>query len=175
MDFEIEKATEILRQTPATLSRLLEGLSEEWTTGESGRDSWNAFDVVGHLIHGEKTDWIPRARIILAHGENKTFVPFDRFAQFEDSKGKSLAELLEEFAKLRGENLQSLSEMRLTDEKLDLKGIHPELGEVTLRELLATWVVHDLNHTRQIVTSLAKRYEGNVGAWQEYLSILQLK
>ena len=173
MEFEIEKAVEILSQTPHTVRNLLEGLSDEWFLGESKKDSWNPFDIVGHFIHGEKTDWIPRARIILAQGENLEFVPFDRFAQFEDSKEKSLVELLDLFAKLRDENLQSLAEMDLTEERLDLKGMHPELGEVTLRQLLSTWVVHDLNHIRQIVTVMARNYESNAGPWREYLSILQ--
>ena len=131
------------------------------------------FDIVGHLIHGEETDWIPRARIILEHGDKQTFVPFDRFAQFENSKGKSLTQLLDEFAKLRAENLDTLRSWSLTDAQLDLEGMHPELGRVTLRQLLATWVVHDLNHVRQIVTAMAKRYEGEVGVWKEYLSILK--
>jgi hypothetical protein len=124
------------------------------------------------LIHGEETDWIPRARIILQQGENRTFVPFDRFAQHERSKGKSLAQLLDEFAELRRENLDTLRSWSLTDTQLDLEGIHPELGRVTLRQLLGTWVVHDLNHIRQITTVMAKRYEEEVGPWKEYLSIL---
>ena len=173
MDFEIDKAIEVLSRTPRVVRQLVEGISDEWTRGDSEKDSWNPFDIVGHFIHGEKTDWIPRARIILAQGENLEFVPFDRFAQFEDSKEKSLVELLDLFAKLRDENLQSLAEMDLTEERLELKGMHPELGEVTLRQLLSTWVVHDLNHIRQIVTVMASNYVGNVGPWRDYLSILQ--
>ncbi len=134
---------------------------------------WQPFDIIGHLIHGEKTDWIPRARIILGQGENLTFVPFDRFAQFENSKGKSVTQLLDEFAALRAENISTLRSWKLTDDQLALEGIHPELGRVTLRQLLATWVVHDLNHVRQIVTTMAKRYDSEVGVWKEYLSILQ--
>ena len=125
------------------------------------------------MIHGEETDWIPRAEIILAQGENPTFEPFDRFAQIEKSKGKTLNELLETFAALRTKNLETLRRMNLTEEKLQLKGIHPELGEVTLEQLIATWAVHDLTHIRQIVTVLANKYAENVGAWKEYLSILQ--
>lgn len=143
------------------------------TTPEQRVEPWSPFDVIGHLIHGEETDWVPRARIILEQGENLTFVPFDRFAQFEKSKGRSLAELLDEFERLRLENLGTLRSWNLNDPKLDLEGMHPELGRVTLRQLLATWVVHDLNHIRQIVTGMAKKYDGEVGIWREYLSILK--
>jgi DinB superfamily len=136
-------------------------------------ENWNPFDIVGHLIHGEETDWIPRAEIILAQGKNRTFLPFDRFAQFEKSQGKTLSELLETFVRLRKENLEKLQQMNLTSEQLKLKGIHPELGEVNLEQLLSTWVVHDLTHLRQIVIVLAKKYSENVGVWKEYLSILQ--
>ena len=129
--------------------------------------------MVGHLIHGELTDWIPRAKIILARGENLTFTPFDRFAQFENSKGKSLHELLDEFEALRSENLMRLEAMDVTAEKLKLKGMHPELGEVDLAQLLSTWAVHDLNHIRQIVKFMAEKYAENVGPWKEYLLILQ--
>ncbi|MEO6335085.1 MAG: DinB family protein, partial [Pyrinomonadaceae bacterium] len=126
----------------------------------------------GHLIHGEETDWIPRARIVLAQGDDPTFVPFDRFAQFENSAGNSLGQLLDKFEKLRAENIDLLRSWKLSDDHLSLEAMHPELGRVTLRQLLATWVVHDLNHVRQIATAMAKRYETAVGPWQEYLSIL---
>jgi len=129
--------------------------------------------VLGHLIHGEETDWIPRARIILANSDDRTFTPFDRFAMFENSKGKSVKQLLDEFDRKRIESLDTLRSWNLTDEQLDREGVHPELGSVTLRQLLATWVVHDLTHLRQIVTIMAKRYETEVGVWREYLSILQ--
>lgn len=151
---------------------MLEGLSDEWTIEPNDAESWSAFDVVGHLIHGEETDWIPRAKIILAQGENVRFEPFDRFAQFEKSKGKSLGDLLDEFEKLRADNLETLAGFNLTNETLDLRGIHPELGEVNMRQLLATWVVHDLNHIRQITVVLAKKYAGDVGPWTQYLTIL---
>ena len=173
MKFEIKKTIEILSQTPDTVKSLLGNLSDDWTQNDSETETWSAFDIVGHLIHGEETDWIPRAEIILAQGENLTFEPFDRFAQFEKSKGKTLNELLETFAALRSKNLETLRGMNLTEEKLKLKGIHPELGEVTLEQLLATWAVHDLGHIKQIVTVLANKYTENVGAWKEYLSILQ--
>ena len=173
MKFQIEKAVEILSQTPGTVKSLLGNLSDNWTANAPDSDNWSPFDIVGHLIHGEETDWIPRAEIILAQGENLTFEPFDRFAQFEKSKGKTLNELLECFAASRTKNLGILREMNLTEEKLKLKGIHPELGEVTLKQLLATWVVHDLSHIKQLVTVLADRYAENVGVWKQYLSILQ--
>lgn len=173
MKFQIEKAVEMLSQTPATVKSLLANLSDDWTENASDSKSWSAFDIVGHLIHGEETDWIPRAEIILGQGENSTFEPFDRFAQFEKSKDKTLNELIETFAGLRAKNLETLREMNLTEEKLKLKGVHPELGEVTLEQLIATWVVHDLNHIKQIATVLAYKYAENVGAWKQYLSILQ--
>lgn len=172
MRFDINQAIEILSQTPATLRSMLSNLSENWTHGGS-LDDWNPYIIVGHLIHGEITDWIPRARLILAQGENRTFEAFDRFAQFEHSKGKTLAELLDEFEKLRGECLAELRAMSIRPEDLDLRADHPALGEVTLEMLLSTWVVHDLNHIRQIVVFMAKGYEQNVGPWKEYLSILQ--
>ncbi len=172
MQFKLEQAAEILAQTPGTLRAMLTPLSEGWTGGGSQND-WSPYDIVGHLIHGELTDWIPRARIILAQGENVTFTPYDRFAQFENSRGKSLPELLDEFERLRSENLRELKSMNITAESLALTGMHPELGEVTLEKLLSTWVVHDLNHIRQIVKFMAEKYAENVGVWKEYLLILQ--
>ena len=173
MKFQIEQAVEILSRTPATVKSLLANLSEDWTKKNENSENWSPFDVVGHLIHGEETDWIPRAEIILAQGEHPTFESFDRFAQFEKSKGKSLNELIETFARLRRENLETIQSWKLTEEQLNLKAIHPELGEVNLEQLLATWVVHDLTHIRQIATVLAQKYAGNVGVWREYLSILK--
>ena len=176
MEFEVSRAIEVLSATPSTLRALMGNLSDDWVAVNRESDSspgpWEAFDVIGHLIHGEETDWIPRARIILEEGKNLTFVPFDRFAQFEKSKGKSLAALLDEFERLRSDNIDELRSWNLTDAQLDLEGMHPELGLVTLRQLLATWVVHDLNHVRQIATAMAKKYDGEVGPWKEYLSIL---
>ena len=173
MNFQLSQTIEILSQTPQTVKSLLENLSDEWVFASDGENSWSPFDVIGHYIHGEETDWITRAEIILAQGENLTFEPFDRFAQFEKSKNKTLSELLETFADLRRKNIETLKSWNLTEEHLNLKGIHPELGEVTLRQLLATWVVHDLTHIRQIVSIMAKRYAENVGEWKAYLSILQ--
>ena len=189
MRFSVEKSIEVLSATPGTLRSLLAGLSNDWTgtlpsdadaSAEGNRTpqsdtpnrAWDAFDVVGHLIHGEETDWIPRARIILEQGDDRTFVPFDRFAQFEKSRGRSLTDLLSEFERLRRANIDELHGWELTDAQLDLEGTHPELGRVTLRQLVATWVVHDLNHVRQIATAMAKKYDGEVGPWKEYLSIL---
>lgn len=173
-NFSITGAVEVLTRTPEVLRSLLFGLSDEWIGFPTdSRDRWEPYDVVGHLIHGEHTDWIPRARIILSHGDDRTFVPFDRFAQFEKSKGKSVAMLINDFEQLRTSNLDTLSSWNLTEEQLSLEGIHPELGSVTLRQLLSTWVVHDLNHIKQIVTIMARRYEDEVGVWKQYLSILQ--
>jgi hypothetical protein len=170
--FSVNEACEILERTPKVVRSMLEGLSDGWTTG-GDESNWAPFDIVGHFIHGELTDWIPRAKIILAQGENRTFEPFDRLAQFELSKGKSPAELLDEFEQFRAESLAELRSWNLTDDRLSLTGTHPELGEVTLEQLLATWVVHDLTHIRQIATSIARRYEQTVGPWKEYLSILK--
>lgn len=173
MDFQLSQAIEILSQTPATVKSLLGNLSDEWIFASDGEKSWTPFDVIGHYIHGEETDWIPRAEIILAQGENLTFEPFDRFAQFEKSEGKTFSELLDAFADLRRKNIKTLKSWDLTEEQLRLEGIHPELGEVSLEQLLATWVVHDLTHIRQIVSVMAKQYSENVGEWKNYLSILR--
>lgn len=173
MKFSLEKSIEILSQTPATVNSLLGNLSDEWTLSDDNKDNWSPFDVVGHYLHAEQTDWIPRAEIILKQGENRAFEPFDRFAQFEISKGKTLTELLENFAAERRESLETLESWDLTDEQLQLKGIHPEFGEVTLEQLISTWVVHDLTHIRQLVQVLAKNYSENVGPWKDYLSILK--
>ena len=172
MEFELNKAIEILNRTPSTLSALLSGLSEEWQFQNEGPETWSSFDVVGHLIHGEETDWIPRARIILEEGEERPFEPFDRFAMFENSKGKSIQQLLETFARLRSDNLEQMRAMNLTPQLLEKRGRHPALGVVTLKQLLATWVVHDLNHIGQIVRVMAKQYRNEVGPWAQYLSVL---
>ena len=180
MNFDLARSIEVLSGTPGALISLTGDLSDDWIFRE-GRDAqaesrdqtWSPFDVIGHLIHGEETDWIPRARIILAQGDDPTFIPFDRFAQFENSNGKSLQDLLDEFAALRAGNLETLRSWDLRKDQLGLEGNHPELGRVTLRQLISTWVVHDLTHIRQIVTAMAKRYEGEVGPWREYLSILR--
>lgn len=172
MEFQLEHATEILRRTPATLNSLLRQLPQEWIVSNEGAETWSVFDIVGHLIHGEEADWIPRARVILEHGESRAFAPFDRFAMFEQSRGKTLGELLDRFEQLRGESLRELAAMNLTPEMLSKRGMHPELGAVTLGQLLSTWVVHDLGHIAQIARVMAKQYGEAVGAWQAYLPVL---
>ena len=173
MQFELQDAIEILSRTPATLNSMLRDISEPWLAQNEGPETWSPYDIVGHLIHGEETDWIPRAKIILEHGEARAFEPFDRVAMFEKSRGKSIAELLDTFAALRKENLHELTEMNLTPTLLEKRGKHPELGVVTLKQLLASWVVHDLGHVRQVVRVMAKQYRDTVGPWRAYLSILE--
>ena len=173
MEFELESAIAILKRTPATLNSLLRDLPEPWLVQNEGPATWSPYDVIGHLIHGEETDWIPRAKIILEHGETRVFEPFDRVAMFEESNSKSIAELLDTFAQLRAENLRELQAMNLTAALLDERGCHPELGVVTLRQLLSTWVVHDLGHIRQVVRVMSKQYRDAVGPWRAYLSILE--
>lgn len=170
--FSVGDASEVLRATPATVRALVGDLSKAWTASSSNPESWGVFDIVGHLVHGEETDWIRRSRIILEQSDKRTFETFDRTAMFERSSGKTLDQLIDEFATLREKNVGTLLSWNLTDEQLDLRGVHPELGEVTLKQLLATWVAHDLTHLRQIVTVMAKRYDGEVGPWRRYLSIL---
>jgi hypothetical protein len=172
MPFRLEQAIEALERTPAVLRAMLAGLSEPWVMNNYGPETWSPFDVVGHLIHGEKSDWIPRARIILDHGGSKPFEPFDRYAQYEASRGSTIDALLNEFESLRKQSLESLRSMKLTDAQLALPGTHPALGPVTLRNLLATWVCHDLNHIHQIAKSMAYQYRDEVGAWREYITIL---
>lgn len=173
MSFQLTEAIAILERTPATFRGMLDGLNAAWTTANEGPDTFSAFDNVGHLIHGERTDWIPRARIILDQGANRRFEPYDRFAQVRESKGKSLAQLLDEFENLRSENIATLRGWNLSDTELALEGEHPELGPVTLRQLLAAWVVHDLGHVAQTARVLSKRYRETVGPWRAYLPVLE--
>lgn len=161
-----------LAATPAVLDAWLRPLPIWWTHATEGENTWSPFDVVGHLIHGERTDWLPRLRRILEHGEAKPFDPFDRFAQFEASRGKTLAELLDEFADVRARSLEALTAHQLTEADLDRRGRHPALGVVTVRQLLATWVVHDLDHVMQIARVMAHQYGEHVGPWRAYLRIL---
>jgi hypothetical protein len=170
--FSIDEAVAILSRTPATLDALLRRLPDAWIAASEGGETWSPFDVVGHLIHGERTDWIPRARIILEQGETRTFEKFDRFAQLAASKDRPLSALLDEFASLRRQNLDELNALKLTDADLDRRGRHPELGVVTLRQLLATWVAHDLDHIVQIARVLATQYSDEVGPWRAYLRII---
>jgi hypothetical protein len=170
--FAMDEGVAILSRTPATLDALLRGLPDGWIAAHEGGDTWSPFDVLGHLIHGDQTDWLPRARIILAHGEARAFDKFDRFAQFEHSKGRTLASLLDEFALLRAQNLRELAALQLTPADLDRRGRHPELGPVTLGQLLATWVAHDLDHVIQISRTLGRQYSDAVGPWRAYLRII---
>ncbi|KAA3641395.1 MAG: DinB family protein [Bacteroidetes bacterium] len=173
MNFNLKESIQILTRTPEVIEILLTGLPNEWIHNNEGPDTWSPFDIVGHLIHGEKTDWIPRAEIILSDKEDKTFVPFDRFAQFENSKGKTLGQLLTEFKEIRQENIKALEAMQIDDVKLEKTGIHPDFGEVTLKQLLATWTVHDLSHIHQMTRVLGKNYRTEAGPWRAFISILQ--
>ncbi len=175
MSFDLNEAIALLERTPAALRALLSGLPEPWIVADEGPETFSAFDNVGHLIQGERADWIPRARIILAQGASRRFEPFDRFAQKRDNEGKSLAQLLDEFTQLRAENLAALRGWQLTERELALEGEHPALGPVSLRQLLATWVVHDLGHVAQTSRVMAKRYREAVGPWRAYLPVLDRK
>jgi hypothetical protein len=168
----MDEAVAVLERTPAALDALLRGLPDGWIAANEGAGTWSPFDVVGHLIHGERTDWLPRARIILEHGETRAFDQFDRFAQFRDSDGRSLDALLDEFAALRRRSLDALAALALTEADLDRRGGHPELGVVTLRNLLATWVAHDLDHVSQVARVMARQYAEEVGPWSRYLRII---
>lgn len=173
MNFSFNKSIEILERTPKVLELMLENLSDEWTMNNEGPETWSPYDVLGHLIHGEQTDWITRTKIILSDSPDKAFKPFDRFAQFEESRGKSLTNLLDEFKKARKENLKFLKGLNLSEEDLDRTGIHPKFGDITLRQLLSTWTIHDLSHIAQIARVMSKQYKEAVGPWVEYLPILQ--
>ena len=172
MDFNLTAGTHVLERTPRILRAMLDGLPPEWTDATEGPDTWSPYVIVGHLIHGERTDWIPRAQIILAQGPERRFAPYDRFAQFRESQGKTLHELLDEFAQLRAENVTTLTQWHLTDRELALEGEHPAFGRVSLRQLLATWVAHDLSHVAQIGRVMAKQYRDAVGPWRAYLPIM---
>ena len=173
MAFDLDDALAVLERTPATLDALLRGLPDAWIYQTEGPHTWSPFDVVGHLVHGEKTDWIARAEIILRQGESRPFDPFDRFAMFEASKGLSIGDLLDAFVMLRARNLAVLKSWNLQPDDFARRGTHPALGTVTLGQLLATWTAHDLSHLRQIARTMAKRYAEAVGPWQEYLPVMQ--
>ena len=173
MPFEFEHAIAILERTPQVLNALLRDVPRGWVMNNEGGESWSPFDVVGHFIQGEKTDWIPRAHIILAHGESQPFEPFDRFAQFEASKGKTITQLLDEFADLRRQNVAALRDMNLQASDFARTGMHPALGVVTLAQLIATWVAHDLDHLTQIARTMCRQYTDEVGPWRAYLGSLQ--
>jgi hypothetical protein len=172
VDYQNDEAVAILRRTPLTLKALLTGLPEAWTTSTEGPGTWSAYDIVGHLLAGEEADWIERTRTILEHGEQRPFDSFNRAAMFEDYQGFSLEQLLSAFEEARNKNLETLRDFSITPEKLALKGTHPALGTVTLSQLLATWVAHDLNHIGQIVEVMSRQYADAVGPWIVYLGIL---
>jgi len=173
MDFNINKSLEILEKTPEVIEKLLSELSPEWIVNNEGADSWSPYDIVGHLIHGEKTDWVQRTKIILSETGSKNFVPFDRFAQFTESQEKSLNDLVSEFKKIRSENLAYIRSLEINNDMLDKKAVHPSFGEVTLRQLLSAWTVHDLAHIAQIAGVMAKQYKAAVGPWIEYFRVLE--
>jgi hypothetical protein len=171
--FDLDQCVEVLERTPQVVRELLAGLPADWTRHNEGGDTWSPYDVVGHLIHGEKADWIPRLEIILGPGADKRFPPFDRLAQFHDSGGRSLEDLIEEFGERRRASLERLRSFQLTEADFDRSGVHPEFGPVTLRQLLATWVAHDLDHIVQIARVMAKQMVGEVGPWIAYLRVLR--
>jgi hypothetical protein len=173
MDFDLPAGIAVLERTPHTLRALLSGLPTTWTGATEGPETWSPYVIVGHLIHGERADWMPRARLILDQGPERRFTPYDRLAQFRESEGKSLAGLLDEFTRLRAANLDTLAGWRLTDAELALEGEHPDFGPVTLRQLLATWVAHDLGHVAQTARVMAKQYREAVGPWRAYLPVLE--
>jgi hypothetical protein len=173
MEQNLDQTISLLAHTPATLNALLRDLPETWTQKNEGKNTWSPFDIMGHLIYAERTDWMPRARMILQHGETRQFEPFDRGGHIQETQGKSLDQLLDEFARIRAENLRDLRALNLQPEHLALRGQHPALGAVTLSELLATWPVHDLTHLHQISRVLAHQYREAVGPWSAYLGVLQ--
>ena len=169
----LEECVAVLTRTPATFDAMLRDLPEQWITATEGPGTWSPYVVIGHLIHGEKTDWVPRLMIILDHGPDHPFEPFDRKAQFRDSQGKSMSELLDEFSQRRADNLERLRTFDLQPAQLELTGTHPALGRVTLRQLLATWTASDLGHILQASRVMAKRYKDDVGPWAQYLSVMR--
>lgn len=172
-EFTLERSVEVLERTPGVLEAMTAGLSDFWIRRNEGDGTWSPFDVVGHLVHGERTDWIPRLSSILEHGGAEPFEPFDRFAQLEENRGRALDELLSEFRELRQRNLARLAGFRVGSGDLARTGIHPDFGEVTLRQLLATWATHDLGHVAQIARVMARQYGEEVGPWREYLRVLE--
>ena len=173
MEFELEQAIEILYRTPSILRSIFSRLGDPWVHNNYGDKTFSPFDVVGHLIHGERTDWMVRAKVILKNGEAQPFEPFNRYAMYEASQGKTIDELLDTFETLRRKNVDDLIAMELTPGQLQLRGTHPQLGPVTLKELLAMWVVHDLNHIAQIAKAMAFQYRDHVGPWLPHASILR--
>ena len=172
MQFNLDSSYEILERTPAVLRSLLKNLSDEWILNNEGAETFSPFDVLGHLIHGEKTDWPDRIAMILEHGTSKTFIPYDRFAMYEASKGKNAEQLLNEFEAIRRKNMHWLRSLKLTETYFDKKGVHPNLGEVTLSQLLSTWVIHDLTHIAQVARVMAKQYKEEMGPWIGFFRIM---
>lgn len=173
MEQQLEHTILLLSRTPAVLNTLLRDLPDTWTQGNEGENTWSAFGVVGHLIHAERTDWVPRVKVILEFGENQAFAPFDRAGHAREIQGKSLGQLLDEFAGLRSQNVEALRGLRLSKTDLNRRGRHPALGAVTLSQLLATWATHDLTHLHQISRIMAHQYRESVGPWSKYLGVLQ--
>lgn len=172
MKFDLDRSSEVLERTPVVLKALLGNLHDGWVMPNEGPDTFSPYDVIGHLVHGEKTDWMVRARLILEQGTARPFDPYDRFAQYRESRGKSLQQLLDEFERLRAENIAGLRSLGISETDLERKGMHPSLGEVTLRHLLSTWVVHDLTHIAQITRVMAKQYKEEMGPWPEFFRVL---
>jgi hypothetical protein len=172
-EFSLSEAIALLTRTPAVLNTLLRGLPDIWARSNEGKDSWSAFDIVGHLIVADRTDWMPRVRTILEHDESQPFDPFDRFAQMKESEGKSLEQLLDDFGHVRSESLAALQVLNLQSADLARRGTHPALGPVTLSELLATWAVHDLTHLHQLSRVMAYQYREAVGPWSAFLGVLK--
>jgi hypothetical protein len=173
MQLKLADATQILQRTPATLTAMVAGVPEPWLKCNEGSGTWSTYDIVGHLIHGELTDWIPRVRIILDRGEAQAFEPFDRFAQFREDQSRPISALLDQFTFMRAENVAILQNLKLTCDDLSRRGTHPELGQVTLGQLISSWVVHDMSHLSQVARVTAKQYCHEVGPWRQYMSILK--
>lgn len=173
MNFDLRKSLEILEKTPEVLDTLLNGLSDDWIHSNEGENTWSPYDIVGHLNFGEKTDWLVRIKIILKESENKLFEPFDRFAQLQENQEKPIANLIDEFKELRENNLLELKALKISTADLERTGIHPDFGEVNLRQLISTWAVHDLGHIAQISRVMAKQYKNEVGPWINYLGVLK--
>ena len=173
MDFELSRTMELLETTPSVIESYLSNLSNEWILNNEGKDTWSPYVILGHLIHGEKKDWMVRIKTILSDSDNKVFEPFDRFAQLEEDHQKPISLMIQEFKALRKKNLQQMHSLNIQQQHLCLTGVHPEFGEVTLQQLIATWAVHDLGHIAQISRVMARQYSKEVGPWIEYLSILK--
>lgn len=173
MQFKLNQSIEILERTPFILEQYLSGLSDDWLKGNEGSDTWSPYDILGHLIYGEKTDWLVRIDLILSDSEDKMFEPFDRFAQLNEDQDKSVAILLNEFRELRKVNIEMLKSFNIQESDYSRKGVHPDFGDVTLKQLISTWVVHDLSHIAQISRVMSKRYKYEVGPWINYLGILR--